>query len=384
MKQLLSSLHRSTIAASALMIAFAMMLGTSIMIDSFRKTVDYWIEQTVRADIYIVPTANMVVRSSEYIPENIVKQITSIPGVIDMDSHHEMWVESPIPDRAGLHRKIKISSSSFEVIEKHRHFLFKGRAPTSLSEMKNKNEVLINESFANHFQKKIGDRVSIPTPSGVIAFEIKGVFYDYSTDSGQILLDWTRYIALWNDPHVYSLALYLEPQWDAQVIKNEIEKRFAKNNHLAVFSNRDLRTEILRIFDQTFAVTLGLRLIAVIVAAVGMFFTLTALISERSREWAIIRSLGVTHKGLYGIAWAESCAIALVGWISSCVAGLGIAWLLAFVINKAYYGWTIQWYLDPKVFLSAFGLALLAAALACLLALSRQLRIPLSEALRYE
>ena len=51
-----------------------------------------------------------------------------------------------------------------------------------------------------------------------------------------------------------------------------------------MLSNRDLRTRVFEIFDQTFAVTYVLRTIAVIVAIVGICLTLTTLIAERSRE----------------------------------------------------------------------------------------------------
>jgi putative ABC transport system permease protein len=382
LRQLMGSLHRSTIAASALMTAFAMMLGTSIMIDSFRRTVDYWINQAVRADIYITPAANLMVKSTETISASIIEDLKSIPGIVDIDMHREMWMDSPFLDRAGLQRKIKVTAIRFDILEKYQRFLFKEKRPPS--SLVTSNDVFVNESFANHFQKKIGDQIPLRTPSGIVNFEIRGVFYDYSTDSGQILMDRSKYVTLWNDPKVYGVALYLEKNKDALQIKKEIENRFARENHLAIFSNRDLRDEILRVFDQTFAITLGLRLIAVIVAVTGMFFTLSALISERSREWGMIRSLGFTRFGLVSIALTESCTIAMIGWVASCIGGVGIAWLLAFVINQAYFGWTVQWYLNPSFFVSSFGLALSSALLACFLAMWKEIKIPIRDALRYE
>jgi putative ABC transport system permease protein len=357
-------------------------LGTSIMIDSFRKSVEYWIQQTVQADIYIAPVANLMVKSNDRIPLPVLQRIKSVKGVMDVDTHHEMWMESPFPDRTGSSRKIKVSSFRFDILEKHRRFIFKGKTPQDLS--RQKNGILINESFANHFQKKEGDIIPLNTPSGRTDFQVVGVFYDYSTDSGQLVINQPEYASLWKDDGIYSIALYLEPSFDSQSIKQEIENDFTKQNHLAVFSNRDLRHEILRIFDQTFAITLGLRLIAVVVATTGMFFTLTALISERSREWAILRSLGVTAQGVFGIACMESLVIAMIGWIGSCIAGIGIAWLLAFVINKAYFGWTVQWFVNPQIFIWSLGLAFFSAFAACSLAVWKQLKVPLAEALRYE
>ncbi|MCX7977287.1 MAG: ABC transporter permease, partial [Bellilinea sp.] len=56
---LLNSLSRTAVAVSALMVAVAVTIGVSLMIDSFRFTVTQWLEQTLQGDVYIsVPGFN--------------------------------------------------------------------------------------------------------------------------------------------------------------------------------------------------------------------------------------------------------------------------------------------------------------------------------------
>lgn len=382
-KQLLSGLKRPSIAAAALMTAFSMMLGTSILIDSFRKSVEYWIHQTIQADIYLAPVGNLQVKSHERIPDVTIAEILKSPEIEDYDTHHEIWFEYPERDRFGDLRRVKLSSNKFDVIQNHHRFLYKGAAPDLIHQTLGLYGILINESFSNHFRKKTGDVLELSTPSGRVKFRVLGVFYDYSTDSGQLVIDRATYNQVWHDPGYYSLALYLKNKTDVTVFESRLKARFPKSQ-LAFFSNQELRTEVLRVFDQTFAITLGLRLIAVIVAATGMFFTLTSVIIERSREWAILRSLGFSIRNLFWTSWIESMVIAMVGWLGSCLGGVVIAWLLAFVINKAYFGWTVQWYVNPWFFLQALGLAVFASTLACVLSLVKQVRVPLTDALRYE
>ncbi len=55
--QLRAGLRRAAVTIAALSSALAMVIGVTIMIDSFRRTVDLWIGQTIRADLYVAPAS---------------------------------------------------------------------------------------------------------------------------------------------------------------------------------------------------------------------------------------------------------------------------------------------------------------------------------------
>ncbi len=383
LKNLTSSLHRSTIAVAAFMTAFSMMLGTSVMIDSFRSTVDYWVNQTVRADVYLTTASNLALNSGEALPAQSAKEIPAIKGVMDVDTYHEIWVDAP-DSPGGLSHKIKLACIDFAVLQRHQHLAFKGMMPKDFVSMRQSNGVLVNESFSTHYGKREGDVIMLRTPSGKTEFKIEGVFYDYSTDSGLVLMDHALYAQLWKDPKIYSYAIYLDGTRTPAEVKAEIEKRFGQESRLAIFLNRELHDEVLRVFDQTFAITMSLRAVAVAVAALAVFLTLATLIAERGREMAIVRALGMGRMGVLGMTLTEASLLGALGWFMGCVGGLGLSWLLAFVINKAYFGWSIQWRLDPSILATAFVLALPAALLAGLLSGFRAIKTPVIEALRHE
>ena len=77
--------------------------------------------------------------------------------------------------------------------------------------------------------------------------------------------------------------------------------------------NRVLRAQALRVFDRTFAVTQALRLLAVIVAFIGVWSALMALQIERTRELATLQALGLTHGQLARLALMESGLMGLIG-----------------------------------------------------------------------
>ena len=66
----------------------------------------------------------------------------------------------------------------------------------------------------------------------------------------------------------------------------------AANSDVLIFSNRDIRKEAIRIFDQTFAITYALEAIAVIVAVMGIAGALMSIVIDRKREFGLLRFLG--------------------------------------------------------------------------------------------
>ena len=147
--------------------------------------------------------------------------------------------------------------------------------------------VLVSESFARRFQVAEGDTLKLPSPAGVEAFPIAGVFYDYTRDQGTVFLSQKNFRTLWHDERVNSLGVYLKTGADPAAVAEDFRARFSRSGEFSIYSNRLLRTRIFEIFDQTFAVTYVLRTIAVLVAVIGIFLGLTTLVTERSRELGV-------------------------------------------------------------------------------------------------
>jgi putative ABC transport system permease protein len=60
------------------------------------------------------------------------------------------------------------------------------------------------------------------------------------------------------------------------------------------------------------------------------------------------------------VLW-EAAILGLLGSLLGLVAGLALAWMLSFVINVSFFGWTISW-ATPWRFLLTLPLAVIAAA----------------------
>ena len=186
------------------------------------------------------------------------------------------------------------------------------------------------------------------------------------------------------DDRVTSVAVYLKENGSAETLRSDFRAHFSRTGQFVFFSNRELRARVFEIFDQTFAVTYVLRTIAVIVAVVGICLTLTTLITERARELAVLRALGGSVGQLRKMLLWECAMIGALAAAVGLASGLCLSLVLTGVINRAFFGWTIQLSF-PWSALALTPLWIVAAALvAGLLPAWRAGRFLVADALRSE
>ena len=191
----------------------------------------------------------------------------------------------------------------------------RGRNDEIIHRFYNEQCVLVSESFARRFRLAEGETLRLPSPEGVESFPIAGVFYDYTSDQGTVFLSEKNFLKFWHDDRVNSLGLYLKKGADPETVAEAFRGRFSKSGEFSIYSNRLLRSRIFEIFDQTFAVTYVLRTIAVLVAIVGIFLGLTTLVTERSRELGVMRSIGASAAQIRRLLLWES---GMIGLLASC------------------------------------------------------------------
>ncbi len=369
---------RNAVAVSALMVGLALMIGVSAMIHSFRQTVDLWLEQTVKADLIVAPPTWLGAGPEGALPESMRRRLEAIPGVMAVDSYRDVRMEfRDVP--------VVVVARDLMLHAKHSRYLFvEGDSKEVLAETVRKDQIIVSEPFARQFTLGRGDRMTLPGPQGPVVFSIAGVFYDYSTDGGKVVLDRSLYARLWGDRSATVFPVYLEPGADPETIRRMIPGRLQGGPPVMLLTNGDLKREVLRIFDQTFAITYALEIIAVAVALLGIANTLLSGILERRRELAVLRAIGGTPAQVGRLILWESGLLGLAGTLLGLGAGLALSVLLIEVINKQSFGWTIVLYPTPWVWLAAAGLALLTTLLAGYGPARRAARLPVAEGLQYE
>lgn len=343
-----ASMRRTAVAAAALSVAVAMMIAVLVMVGSFRETVRIWVGQTVRSDLWIRPAQGLGDSATAVFPPSIadeVKQLAFVRAVDAVRSRELIW-------RDGL---ITLTSIDFDVTRQMGGLPMITPAPTTaLDRALRTRGILVSESLAIHHSLSVGDIIRVPTPSGSVPLPISGIYRDYSSDRGTIMIDREHYADLWSDRSINTLAIYLREGTGTETARRQLEEALGSRYPFFAASNAVIRTEVMRIFDQTFLVTWSLLAIALFVAVVGIVNTLSALILERREEIALVRTLGVSRSQTRAMIVIESALIGIVAIGLGVVSGAAMSWVLIFVINKQSFGWTIA--LHPPWLLMAASL----------------------------
>jgi putative ABC transport system permease protein len=202
----------------------------------------------------------------------------------------------------------------------------------------------------------VGELLALPSAHGIAKLPIAGVFYDYSTDAGAVIMDRGLYARLWGDDRTESLAIYTELGANVDEVRQAFVTLAGPGVLLSVTPNQALRNRVLSVFDQTFRITWVLQTIAVFVSVLGVISTLTTLVLQRRREFAVLRAAGARKRQIRTLVLVESAVLGISGALLGCLAGLVLAWLLVHVINREFFGWSIQMTVDPWIFVQAVTL----------------------------
>jgi len=332
-RRLTRGLRRNAITVAALAAAVAMYVALVVMTHSFRQSLNAWIGKGIVADLFVSPAANETLGMTSFLPQSVVDWLRARPEVAAADTFREM------------NATVNGSMASLVVLggEYRNNLTFlQGNDRAAMARVFAGDAVVVTEPFARKFRVNAGDRLRLDTPRGPIEVEVAGVYSDYSRDQGAVVMGRAMFRKNWDDDRVMSSAVYLKPGTDVPAFEDAFRTAFAGTGQFALNTTRALRERILRVFDQTFAVTHVLRTVAMIVAIAGVLLTMTTLVTERRRELALLRALGATPRWVSGLVLAEAGLLGLLAALLGVEAGVPLAMVLTWVVNPAFFGWTIQ------------------------------------------
>ncbi len=345
---------RHRLAIAGLACAVAMTAGMAILVGSFDTTMRGWIERTFMADLYVSSDGAQSASTQNRMRSRTWRAIVGDPAVLEANVVQVQDIRLP-----GGSTLLVGGSPGF--MQRHARIAWREEPLDDrlYDPERNRGLAIASESFSRRFQLGRGDRLTVPTPTGPKELTLAGIFSDYGNERGSLVVQ-REDLALWfEDEQATSVIVKLRPDADAEAVR---ARWVAAEPGLAVFTNPHLRSEALRIFRQTFAITHALEIIGIAVSVAGLAFTLASLLWERRPDLTVLRALGVRHLELAAAAAIEGVLTALVGVLAGLAASLALGWLLIHRVNVQTFGWTLETHI-PGGWLIALGtLVLLMAA----------------------
>ena len=380
-RNIVRSLSRTAVAIAALMVAVSVIIGVGVMIVSFRLTVEQWLDEILQADIFVSAPALGPNRNRATLQPTLLDELTAFPAIADFSTNREVEVAATMPD--GRQADVQMAAVLRDLAGKDRRYRYAVGDTVATWNAIEDGGVVVNETMANRFDLRVGHTLRLLTDSGEHSFSIIGVTYDFDVHPTLLMAD-SVYRQHWDDRALSTIALFVESGADVDETVNALRRAFAGKGELLISSNRGVRRNALEVFDRTFAITVALRLLATLVAFVGILSTLMSLQLERAREIGVLRATGMTRRQLWGLTLLETGLLGTSAGIVAMPTGYILALILVYIINLRSFGWTLSMQLPAGEFIQAFLVALAAALLAGLYPAWRMAKIDPAEALRME
>jgi putative ABC transport system permease protein len=370
---------RTSVSVGALITAVALFAALVIMIYSFRQTVEYWTSETLKGDLFLTSKMGEINRFRYPIPQQVIDSLQDYKSEVDILPNRRFFLnygkfpyEFELLDMRGF-----MQYASF--------FWLKGNPEKIRPMLKRGEGVVVSEVFSNRTGLTVGDFFKAQIEESYVELPILGVVRDYRTQGGVVFFSMPHFNARYHKAYWGGLRLFFKDRsrdLDSAVAKlrNEIIDRMG--DKVDMYSGKSLRAAVLRIFDETFAVTTVLLLIALVIAALGIATTLTVLVLERSRQLNTLFAVGASFRQIRSMIFWEAGFMVFVGELAGVLCGFILSYLLVYVINRQSFGWTFLYGVDWGSLGMSIPLIIITAIAAALPAVKMVFRQPPATLLR--
>jgi putative ABC transport system permease protein len=357
-RSLAGSLSRTSVVVGALATAIAMMASVGIMVGSFRETVLVWLDTQFRADLYVGPAGAAGVGEYPPLPAAVPAILRSTPGVAAVD-----LLRAAAFHYQGERATLGANDSAILIRYGRLRFLPGEDRNAILSSLPNRDRAIVSEPFANKHRIRAGDRLAIPIGEHNVTLTVAGIYYDYTSSQGWVLVDATTLLKYLPAQPATNAAVYLAPGAAEEQVRRAIQLRTA-GHRVAIMPYSQIRRVSMMVFDRTFAITWALEAVAIVVAMLGAANSLLALVLDRRRELGLLRYLGASGGQIRGVILTEAAFLGALASLLGLALGFVLSLLLVFVINKQSFGWTIQFHAPGALLAGALALVWCVTVLA--------------------
>ncbi|TPQ40059.1 ABC transporter permease [Bradyrhizobium guangdongense] len=347
-----------SLALMALLLALAVNVGVSTMVESFSRTFLGWLNGRLAADVYVSAPDN----AKAVAIRNWLRERSEVQAVL-----------------SGGRAETQVAGQPVELLGLPDHALYRERwplletAPKAWTQLVPGNAAFISEQLSRRLNVRVGDVVEIATPGGNWELDIAGIYADYGNPKGQLTVNVAALLRHFPQTPQTRMGLIV-PRDRIPGLIAALQKQFALDDR-SVADQATVKAESIRIFNRTFAVTSALNAFTLGVAGIALLTSLLTLANSRLPQLAPLWAIGITRPKLAAIELTKTLSVALFTALLALPLGLLVAWCLLAIVNVKAFGWRLPFHVFPQQLVELVAVALLASLLAALLPVLRLARM---------
>jgi putative ABC transport system permease protein len=322
----------AAIAMAGIVASFGLMVAMGTMVSSFRGTLDGWLVQVLPADLYARVGLSM---TDAWLSPADMQRIRTHPGVLSVEFSRATPLQLAA-DRAAVvvvARTIDATDPGAALPLVGRPLAWQPDQPPP---------VWVSEAMVDLYGARVGGILDLPLAGGLHRFIVLGVWRDYARQFGSVAMRAEDYQRITGDSTRTDAAIWLRPGVRAADVSRDLLQTLDSREVIELRAPAEIRALSLRIFDRSFAVTYVLEAAAILIGMIGVAATFSSQAMARSREFGMLRHIGVTRGQILRVLALEGALATLNAIVVGLLAGLVIALVLIRVVNPQSFHWSMQ------------------------------------------
>ena len=317
--------------AVAIVIGVGFLVGTLVLGDTFVASFDRLFTDTAAGTDVVVRSSVSVSDEPDarrgFIDASVVDAVRDVSGVgrvgVEVTGYGQILGSDG--DALGGNGPPRIAAAWIDDPDLNPYELVEGRAPSA------DDEVVINRGAAEDGDLHVGDRTVVQIPRPVVV-TVVGI----ATFGGQDGFGQTTYVAFslagaqqritGSAEQISSVVVAAEQGVSPEEVRDSIAAELPDD--VEAITGRDLveeRLDSIAFLATVRAILVGFAAVALLVAAVSIHNTFAITFAQRTRELALLRTLGATRRQVRRVATVEAAAVGAAASILGCLIGIGLA-----------------------------------------------------------
>ncbi len=361
LKRLWGAPGQAAVALSGVVASTSLMVAMALMVASFRGSVDEWMHNILASDVYLRIDGG----EDGGLDPAAQARLRATPGVTDIAFRRTVLLRLD-PQRA----PVALMASPINLVDPADPQYSLPLVGAALAVPPGQMAVWVSEPFAMVYETAPGQTLALPLGGQMRTLFVAGVWRDYSRQFGALAMDERDYEVLTGDTARAEAAIDLQTGAQAEETIAALRKALpAELAGRAEFARPgEIRAIALKIFDRSFAATYALEAIAILVGMAGVAATFSAQTLARTREFGMLRHIGVLRRQVLAMLALEGALLGGVGGVAGLALGTAMGQVLIQVVNPQSFHWTMdtRW---PLTLFAALWIGLvLASALTAVVA----------------
>lgn len=368
--------HRSSITASVMTVALAIIVALAALTNSTIEGVVSQIDRTLGADFMVMPPTMMVGSGSVGASADLARSLSAVEGV-DVATSLRMGAS-----RSGT-QNVSLVGIDPQAYLKVAAMDFEAGTPDSVGQLAQPRTLIMNALWAKQTGAKLQDQVELLTPNGPVQYRVVGIGNDvlnYRVPSAYL-----SQASLQQDFQVDSDLLVfvdLKQGVSSQSVRAALEQRLEAWPGFILRGTSEWRDKMLDDGRKKLNAMYVLLVVLVVPALIALANTLGINVLERVREIGLLRAIGSTQRQVRRLVLAESLLLACVG----ALVGIGVGLWLGLITVRAMesFGLIATFRIPVSGIATTALIALVFGALAAVLPARHASRLKIVSALRHE